>query len=65
MTDDQADRRYQVVVNEQDQHSLWPADRRVPAGWRPEGFTGTEDACRDHIDEVWTDIAPAGLRRRG
>ncbi|MEV6931504.1 MbtH family NRPS accessory protein [Dactylosporangium sp. NPDC051485] len=55
---------FAVVVNDEEQHSLWPADADPPAGWRPSGFTGTKDECVAHIDEVWTDIRPLSLRRR-
>ncbi|MEV6265074.1 MbtH family NRPS accessory protein [Streptomyces sp. NPDC051784] len=54
--------RYQVVVNDEEQHALWSADSPPPAGWRPEGFSGTEDECTAHVDEVWPDIRPLSLR---
>jgi MbtH protein len=37
--------------------------RDLPAGWRADGFTGTEEECLAYIDEVWTDMRPASLRR--
>lgn len=52
-----------VVVNDEEQHALWPADLEVPAGWRMEGFRGSEQECSDHVDRVWTDMRPASLRR--
>ena len=55
---------HQVVVNDEDQYSLWPADRRPPAGWRAEGFTGSRQECLNHIDEVWTDMRPRSVRLR-
>lgn len=55
----------QVVVNDEDQYSLWPRDARPPAGWRPEGFTGSRQECLDHIDAVWTDMRPRSTRERG
>ena len=54
----------QVVVNHEDQYSLWPRDQQPPAGWRPEGFTGSRQECLDHIDEVWTDMRPRSVRLR-
>jgi MbtH protein len=54
---------YQVVINDEEQYSLWPAGREVPDGWRAEGTTGSEEECCAHIDEVWTDMRPASLRR--
>ncbi|MEU2246715.1 MbtH family NRPS accessory protein [Streptomyces sp. NPDC019224] len=56
--------RYLVAVNDEEQHALWPADTPLPAGWRPEGFSGTEDECVAHVDQVWPDIRPLSLRRR-
>jgi len=54
---------YAVVVNDEEQYSIWRAGRDLPADWRPEGFTGTEDECLAYIDETWTDMRPAALRR--
>lgn len=53
---------YSVVVNDEDQYSIWPTERAAPAGWRPTGFTGTREDCLSHVDEVWTDMRPASLR---
>jgi MbtH protein len=53
---------FSVVVNGEDQYSIWPADRSVPEGWRPVGLTGSRQACLSHIDEVWVDMRPASLR---
>jgi MbtH protein len=54
---------HEVVVNDEGQYSTWRVDRDLPAGWRREGFTGTEDECLAHIDATWTDMRPASLRR--
>ncbi|MEW9529365.1 MbtH family protein [Microbispora sp. NPDC049125] len=54
---------HRVVVNDEEQYSLWPADRAVPDGWRPEGFAGSREECLAHIDEVWTDMRPRSLRQ--
>ncbi|MFD0279212.1 MbtH family protein [Kitasatospora sp. NPDC127111] len=53
---------YQVVVNHEEQYSIWPADRELPAGWRAEGPRGEKAQCLAHIDEVWTDMRPLSLR---
>ena len=53
-----------VVRNAEEQYSIWPAGRDVPAGWDPDGTVGTKDACLGHIAEVWTDMRPLSLRRR-
>lgn len=54
---------YQVVLNDEEQYSLWPLDLPVPAGWRKEGKTGTKAECLAHVKLVWTDMTPASLRR--
>ncbi len=51
-----------VVVNDEEQYSIWRAERELPPGWRTTGFTGPKDACLDHIDEVWTDMRPLSRR---
>lgn len=55
---------YQVVVNDERQYSLWPADQDVPRGWHAVGAPGAKDACLDHIARVWTDMRPASLAAR-
>jgi MbtH protein len=57
------DQQFRVVINDEEQYSIWPADRELPAGWRPEGMSGTKDACLAYIDEAWTDMRPLSLRR--
>lgn len=57
------DRRYQVVVNEEEQYSLWPERRELPPGWRDIGVAGSEAECLAHIETVWTDMRPLSLRR--
>lgn len=54
---------FQVVINDEGQHSIWPADRDQPEGWRHTGFVGDREACLQHIDEVWTDLRPVSARR--
>jgi len=57
-------RIYVVVVNHEEQYSIWPADREVPLGWRATGFKGTKQACLDNIKEIWTDMRPLSLRKK-
>jgi MbtH protein len=65
MLDEQADERtYQVVVNDEEQYSIWQADREPPLGWRAEGTRGDRAACLAHIGTVWTDMRPLSLRRQ-
>jgi MbtH protein len=54
--------RYQVVVNDEEQYSIWRADLDPPAGWRAEGRTGSRQECLDHVDAVWTDMRPLSAR---
>ncbi len=63
MDDDEDRTVYQVVLNDEEQYSIWPADRDLPAGWRAEGTTGPRAECLAHIDVVWTDMRPLSLRR--
>lgn len=54
---------YNVVVNHEEQYSLWFADREPPAGWQKVGKQGSKDECLSYIKEVWTDIRPLSLRK--
>lgn len=55
---------YAVVVNHEEQYSIWPVDRDVPNGWRQVGVTGNKSECLEYIEEVWTDIRPLSVRQR-
>ncbi len=54
---------YSVVVNHEEQYSIWLADRPLPAGWRAVGKSGLKKDCLEHIKEVWTDMRPLSLRK--
>jgi MbtH protein len=54
---------FKVLVNVEGQHSIWPAGLAAPDGWRQVGPTGSREVCRAFVDQAWTDIAPASLRR--
>jgi len=60
---DEDDIRYDVVVNHEEQYSIWPSDSALPAGWRREGTAGTKAECLSHIEKVWTDMRPMSIRR--
>jgi len=62
--DDDDDQIYKVVVNHEEQYSLWPAERENPLGWRDAGKQGSKQECMDYIDEIWTDMRPLSLRRK-
>lgn len=55
---------YKVVVNHEEQYSIWPADRDNPPGWREVGVSGSKEECLAHVEEVWTDMRPLSLRRQ-
>src|SRR5262245_37191927 len=55
---------YKVVVNHEDQYSIWPVHRENPPGWTDAGFQGIKKECLGHIKEVWTDMRPLSLRRK-
>ena len=55
---------YKVVVNQEEQYSIWPADRENPLGWSDAGKTGTKAECLAYIEQVWTDMRPLSLRRK-
>ncbi|AEY87122.1 antibiotic synthesis protein MbtH [Streptomyces corchorusii] len=52
---------YTVVVNDEEQYSLWPEAKTLPAGWRTTGFSGSREECLDHVATVWTDIRPKSV----
>ena len=54
---------YKVVINHEEQYSIWPADRDDPKGWKSVGFKGDKQQCLDYIEEVWTDMRPLSIRK--
>jgi MbtH protein len=58
------DGRYQVLINDEEQYSLWPEGHDVPAGWRQAGKEGSREECSAWVDEVWTDMRPRSLREQ-
>lgn len=55
---------YRVVMNHEEQYSIWPAGRELPLGWNDAGKTGTKAECLAYIHEVWTDMRPLSLRKK-
>ena len=53
---------YKVVVNHEEQYSIWPEDRENPPGWQDAGKSGSKEECLAYIKEVWTDTRPRSLR---
>ena len=60
---DRADLEFKVVINKEEQYSIWPSRMAVPEGWNPTGFEGEKADCLVHIDAAWTDMRPASLRQ--
>ena len=63
MSVDEQDRTvYTAVMNHEEQYSIWPADRELPAGWSRVGEPGSKDAVLAYVKQVWTDMRPRSLR---
>ncbi|NJL61670.1 MAG: MbtH family protein [Methylacidiphilales bacterium] len=54
---------YKVVINEEEQYSIWFDYRDIPYGWKEVGKSGTKQECLDYIKEVWTDMRPLSVRK--
>ena len=54
--------QYAVVLNDEEQYSIWPLGKPLPAGWHAEGKTGPKAVCLDYINQIWTDMRPKSLR---
>ena len=61
--DEQDTTVYHVVVNHEEQYSIWPAHKPLPEGWRQADKTGLKQECLDYIATVWTDMRPLSLRK--
>lgn len=55
---------FRVVVNGEEQYSIWALERALPPGWREAGRTGPREECLAYIEQVWTDMRPKSLRDR-
>lgn len=55
---------YKVVVNDEEQYSIWPAYRDNALGWKDDGKSGPKAECLSYIKDVWTDMRPLSLRKR-
>jgi MbtH protein len=63
MAENVTEQIYKVVINHEEQYSIWPADRENAPGWRDVGVNGPKEACLAYIEEVWTDMRPLSLRK--
>jgi MbtH protein len=55
---------YRVVMNHEEQYSIWPVQKEIPVGWKDVGRTGTKAECLDYIESVWTDMRPLSVRKQ-
>ena len=62
--DEEDDQIYKVVINHEEQYSIWPEDRENALGWKEVGKSGPKQECLDYIEEVWTDMRPLSLRKK-
>jgi MbtH protein len=62
--DIEAIEQFIVVVNHEEQYSIWPDYKEIPLGWNDVGVAGSKDDCLKYIDEVWKDITPLSVRNR-
>jgi MbtH protein len=63
IADEQDGTVYTAVINHEEQYSIWPVDRDLPAGWNRSGTPGSRDAVLAYITKVWTDMRPLSLRQ--
>ena len=61
---DETGQVYLVVMNHEEQYSIWPKEKPLPQGWIAVGKEGPKSECLEHIDAVWTDMRPLSLRRK-
>lgn len=62
--DDEDQKIYNVVVNNEEQWSIWPSYKSIPAGWKFGGKEGSKEECLAFIKSVWTDLRPRTLREQ-
>jgi MbtH protein len=54
---------YKVVINHEEQYSIWPVNRANPIGWRDAGKSGSKEECLEYIKQVWIDMRPLSVRQ--
>lgn len=64
MFEDDDTTEYAAVINHEEQYSIWPVHKAIPAGWSECGKRGTKAECLSYIKEVWTDMRPLSLRKK-
>jgi MbtH protein len=61
---DSAETLFEVVINVEEQYSIWPTEKELPIGWKIAGMRDTKAACLQYINENWTDMRPFSLRKQ-
>lgn len=61
---DWQDGKLKVVVNVEEQYSIWPYNKEIPNGWHDVGISGNKEKCLDYIKKTWTDMRPLSLRKQ-
>jgi len=61
---DSEETTFHVVLNHEEQYSIWPTTQVIPSGWREAGKTGNKRECLDYIEQHWTDMRPLSLRQK-
>ena len=54
---------YKVIINQEKEYSIWPAEGGIARGWKDVGKVGSKKECLDYIEEVWTDMSPLNRRK--
>lgn len=57
------EQQYLIVINQEEQYSIWPAEKTIPAGWQSCGGPANKETCLEQIREIWQDMRPASLRK--
>ena len=63
MSFDSDNTQFRVVINHEEQYSIWPDYKAIPDGWKSVGVEGDKQTCLNHIETVWTDMRPLSLRK--
>ncbi|WP_339925216.1 MbtH family NRPS accessory protein [uncultured Cyclobacterium sp.] len=63
MSEEEEKNLFLVVINHEEQYSIWPHEKVIPNGWRAEGQEGTKEKCLEYIEKVWTNMQPLSVRK--
>ena len=55
---------YVVLINGEEQYSIWPSGKKIPDGWSEAGKSGPKEECLSYVEEVWVDMRPLSLREK-